>query len=165
MAGYHTEYSGVKFAFFLLGEYSAMIVISLPRRDALLRRLDGCPSRHVTTALRSSWAWWLLGAVWFFMKVDGVHASCTSGSARRSRASASTSSWTLGWKWMIPLALANILVAAFAILLFPGRTHGLVWLVVDRFGGDLRRDRICSRSSGRRARSVTVSRRAAVAEG
>ncbi len=34
----------------------------------------------------------------------------------------------LGWKWLIPLALANILVVAFAILLFPGRTTGLVWL-------------------------------------
>jgi lipopolysaccharide export LptBFGC system permease protein LptF len=34
----------------------------------------------------------------------------------------------LGWKWLIPLSLANILVVAFAILLFPGRTTGLVWL-------------------------------------
>jgi hypothetical protein len=34
----------------------------------------------------------------------------------------------LGWKWLIPISLANILVVAFAILLFPGRTTGLVWL-------------------------------------
>src|SRR5262249_61340385 len=34
----------------------------------------------------------------------------------------------LGWKWLIPVALANILAVAFAILLFPGRTTGLVWL-------------------------------------
>ena len=34
----------------------------------------------------------------------------------------------LGWKWLIPLALANIVVVALAILLFPGRTTGLVWL-------------------------------------
>jgi hypothetical protein len=34
----------------------------------------------------------------------------------------------LGWKWLIPLALTNILVVALAILLFPGRTTGLVWL-------------------------------------
>ena len=35
----------------------------------------------------------------------------------------------LGWKWLIPLALANIVVVAVAILLCPGRTTGLVVLV------------------------------------
>jgi hypothetical protein len=34
----------------------------------------------------------------------------------------------LGWKWLIPMALANIVVVAFAILATPGRTTGLVWL-------------------------------------
>ena len=34
----------------------------------------------------------------------------------------------LGWKWLIPMALTNIVIIAFAILLTPGRTTGLVWL-------------------------------------
>jgi beta-lactamase regulating signal transducer with metallopeptidase domain len=34
----------------------------------------------------------------------------------------------LGWKWLIPMALTNIVVTALAILLTPHRTTGLVWL-------------------------------------
>jgi hypothetical protein len=37
----------------------------------------------------------------------------------------------LGWKWMIPLALGNIVVVAAAILATPGRTNGmfvLAWI-------------------------------------
>jgi uncharacterized membrane protein HdeD (DUF308 family) len=34
----------------------------------------------------------------------------------------------LGWKWMIPLGLLNIVVVAFAILATPGRTTGMVVL-------------------------------------
>src|SRR5262249_62244596 len=43
----------------------------------------------------------------------------------------------LGWKWLIPVSLANILVVAFAILLTPGRTNGLVtlsWIYGGLFG-------------------------------
>jgi len=34
----------------------------------------------------------------------------------------------LGWKWMIPAALANIVIVAVAVLATPGRTNGLVTL-------------------------------------
>ena len=34
----------------------------------------------------------------------------------------------LGWKWMIPVSLANIVVVAVAILATPGRTNGLFML-------------------------------------
>jgi uncharacterized membrane protein HdeD (DUF308 family) len=34
----------------------------------------------------------------------------------------------LGWKWMIPAALVNIVIVAAAILATPGRTNGLVML-------------------------------------
>src|SRR5262249_58140870 len=43
----------------------------------------------------------------------------------------------LGWKWLIPISLANILIVAFAILLTPGRTNGLVtlsWIYGGLFG-------------------------------
>jgi hypothetical protein len=31
----------------------------------------------------------------------------------------------LGWKWMIPLSLVNIVIVALAILATPGRSNGL----------------------------------------
>jgi hypothetical protein len=34
----------------------------------------------------------------------------------------------LGWKWLIPLALGNIVVVALAVLWTPGKTTGLVRL-------------------------------------
>jgi TRAP-type C4-dicarboxylate transport system permease small subunit len=40
----------------------------------------------------------------------------------------------LGWKWMIPLALGNIVIVALAILATPGRSNGLVVLSY-LFGG------------------------------
>ena len=58
---------------------------------------------------------------------------------------------------MIPLALANILVVAFAILLTPGRTNGLVFLSCI-FGG-LFVLMYLWRSSGRRSRGASGSRR------
>jgi hypothetical protein len=34
----------------------------------------------------------------------------------------------LGWKWMIPVALANIVLVAAVLLVTRGRTDGMVWL-------------------------------------
>ena len=123
VSGFNTEYSGVKFAFFFLGEYTAMIVISCV---AVTVFFGGwlAPFPHVP-ALR------FLGivppAAWFLIKVAGflfgyIWFRSTFPRYRFDQLMA------LGWKWLIPLALTNILVVALAILLFPGRTTGMVWL-------------------------------------
>jgi NADH-quinone oxidoreductase subunit H len=123
VSGFNTEYSGVKFAFFFLGEYTAMIVISC---IAVTVFFGGWlpPFPHVQ-ALR------FLGivppAAWFLIKVAAflfayIWFRSTFPRYRFDQLMA------LGWKWLIPLALANILVVALAILLFPGRTTGMVWL-------------------------------------
>ena len=123
VSGFNTEYSGVKFAFFFLGEYAAMIVIScvavtvffggwLPPfpHVAVFRFL------HVIPPI----GWFLIkvglflfGYIWF---------RSTFPRYRFDQLMA------LGWKWMIPLALGNIVVIALAILATPGRSDGLVVL-------------------------------------
>jgi NADH-quinone oxidoreductase subunit H len=123
VSGFNTEYSGVKFAFFFLGEYTAMIVISCV---AVTVFFGGWlpPFPHVP-ALK------FLGLVppfvWFLAKVGGflfayIWFRSTFPRYRFDQLMA------LGWKWLIPIALTNIVVIALAVLLFPGRTTGLVWL-------------------------------------
>lgn len=123
VSGFNTEYSGVKFAFFFLGEYAAMIVISCV---AVTVFFGGWlpPFPHVAAfrflGVLPPFAWFLIktglflfGYIWF---------RSTFPRYRFDQLMA------LGWKWMIPLALGNIVVVALAILVTPGRSDGLVVL-------------------------------------
>ncbi|MFL6196516.1 MAG: NADH-quinone oxidoreductase subunit NuoH [Thermoanaerobaculia bacterium] len=110
VAGFHTEYSGMRFALFFLGEYANMIVISavattlflggwLPPFGNLFPFLNVVP-----------------GIVWFFLKVFAFLFVYIwfRGTFPRYRFD---QLMDLGWKWMIPLALANILVTGLVKLL------------------------------------------------
>jgi NADH-quinone oxidoreductase subunit H len=123
VSGFNTEYSGVKFAFFFLGEYTAMIIISCVAVTVFfggwLAPFPNVPALDFLDVVP--------GAVWFLAKVSAfifayIWFRSTFPRYRFDQLMA------LGWKWLIPISLANILVVAFAILLFPGRTTGLVWL-------------------------------------
>jgi len=123
VSGFNTEYSGVKFAFFFLGEYTAMIIISCVAVTVFFG--GWLPPFPNTPALAFLDA--IPGAVWFLVKVSAfifgyIWFRSTFPRYRFDQLMA------LGWKWLIPISLANILIVAFAILLFPGRTTGLVWL-------------------------------------
>jgi NADH-quinone oxidoreductase subunit H len=123
VSGFNTEYSGVKFAFFFLGEYTAMIIISCVAVTVFFG--GWLPPFPNVKALE--FLWQVPPILWFLLKVGGflfgyIWFRSTFPRYRFDQLMA------LGWKWLIPLALANILVVAFAILLFPGRTTGLVGL-------------------------------------
>jgi NADH-quinone oxidoreductase subunit H len=129
VSGFNTEYSGVKFAFFFLGEYAAMIVISCV---AVTVFFGGWlpPFPHVA-------AFKLLHVVpplfWFLIKTGlflfgYIWFRSTFPRYRFDQLMA------LGWKWMIPLSLGNIVIVALAILATPGRSNGLVVLSY-LFGG------------------------------
>jgi NADH:ubiquinone oxidoreductase subunit H len=113
----------VKFAFFFLGEYTAMIIISCVAVTVFFG--GWLPPFPSVAALKFLSA--VPGTVWFLVKVSGfifayIWFRSTFPRYRFDQLMA------LGWKWLIPISLANILVVAFAILLFPGRTTGLVGL-------------------------------------
>jgi NADH-quinone oxidoreductase subunit H len=114
VAGYHTEYSGMRFALFFLGEYANMIVVSALATTLFLGGwLRPFPSAHGLAFLDP-----VPGVVWFSLKVFAFLFAYIwfRGTFPRYRFD---QLMELGWKWMIPLALLNI-VATGALKLWLG---------------------------------------------
>ena len=118
VAGFHTEYSGMKFAFFMLAEYAAMIVnacliVTLFFGGWTLAMFE----IGLTTPLLQSWgiAGALIGVSIFLVKVLAFMFLYIwlRGTFPRFRFD---QLMDLGWKWMIPLSLANIVVTGIVVL-------------------------------------------------
>ena len=95
-AGFHTEYSGIKFALFFLGEYLGMMLISM----------------MITTLFLGGWLGpWLPPFVWFVLKTMGLICFfiLLRASLPRPRFDQLLE---FGWKWMLPLALLNLVGTA-----------------------------------------------------
>jgi len=123
VSGFNTEYSGVKFAFFFLGEYTAMIIISCVAVTVFFGGwLAPFPNTPAFAFLKvvPPFAWFVLKAGFFVFLY--IWFRSTFPRYRFDQLMA------LGWKWMIPAGLLNIVVVAFAILATPGRTTGMVIL-------------------------------------
>ena len=109
VAGFHTEYSGMRFALFFLGEYANMIVISAVATTLFLGGWLP-PFQHWLPALGV-----IPGPIWFFIKMFLFLFAYIwfRGTFPRYRFD---QLMDLGWKWMIPLALANIFVTGLVLL-------------------------------------------------
>lgn len=115
VAGFHTEYSGMKFAFYFLAEYANMIVVS---SMATVLFFGGW--------LRPFPSWGFLSfldvippVVWFLAKV-AVFLYCYiwfRGTFPRVRFD---QLMALGWKVFLPVSLANVMVIGTVIVLFGG---------------------------------------------
>ena len=94
IAGYRTEYSGMKFALFFLGEYLGLIMISM---------------LIVTLFFGGYLGPYLPPALWFFLKTCLVIALfiLIRGSLPRPRFDQLAA---FGWKVLFPLALLNVLI-------------------------------------------------------
>lgn len=102
--GYHTEYSGMKFGMFFVGEYLGVILVS-----AL-----------ITVLFLGGWHGpWLPGVVWFVLKTTFfiLMFILLRASLPRPRYD---QLMALGWKVMLPLALANIAVTGAFVLVMEG---------------------------------------------
>jgi NADH-quinone oxidoreductase subunit H len=134
VAGYHTEYSAMKFAFFMLGEYSMMIVnscliVTLFFGGWTLGMFDLGLTTEVLRGMGLFGG--LLGAAIFFTKVMFfllvyVWFRATFPRFRFDQL------MDLGWKFMIPLALANIFVTGIFILI--GQERLLYWIGIGAIG-------------------------------
>ena len=112
VAGFHTEYSGVRFALFFLGEYANMIVISAVATTLYF----GGWLRPFPNVAALSLLDLVPGIVWFVLKVFAFLFLYIwfRGTFPRYRFD---QLMELGWKWMIPLALLNLFVTGLIKLL------------------------------------------------
>ncbi len=111
VAGFHTDYSGMKFALFYLTEYAEALAISTVIATLFLGGWRG--------PLLPPWLWLLLKvvAVFFFM----VWTRTTFPRVRIDQLMA------FAWKFLLPLALINLLVTAVEVLSWP---VALSWLLI-----------------------------------
>lgn len=131
VAGYHTEYSAMKFAFFMLGEYSMMIVNSCLIVTLFFGGWSlGMFGIGLTTEVLQGMGLLggLIGAAIFVTKVMlfllmYVWFRATFPRFRFDQL------MDLGWKFMIPLALANIFITGIFILAGQERTMTLIGVV------------------------------------
>ena len=114
VAGYHTEYSSIKFAMFFMAEYANMITVSCV---ATLLFLGGSTSvfGHLFDGFLNTPVWNALFPVcWFVAKVFGFLALYiwVRGTLPRFRYDQLMS---FGWKFLLPLAMANIIATSFVL--------------------------------------------------
>ncbi|MGH7254885.1 MAG: NADH-quinone oxidoreductase subunit NuoH [Nitrospirales bacterium] len=118
VAGFFTEYSGMRFAFFFLAEYANMILVSC---IASLLFLGGWNAPYPGTLLErlgfADFAWaesvvWFAAKVYFFLFLF-FWLRATLPRLRYDQL------MRFGWKVMLPIALGNIVVTSIAAYLFP----------------------------------------------
>lgn len=112
VAGYFTEYSGFRFALFFLGEYIAMLIMSSISAVCFLG--GWTIPWYITKAL--PFLSYVPGIVWFLLKVYAFMffyywIRATLPRYRYDQLMA------IGWKILIPVALANILVTGLVKIL------------------------------------------------
>jgi NADH-quinone oxidoreductase subunit H len=134
VAGYHTEYSAMKFAFFMLAEYSMMIVncclivtlffggwtlgmFDLGLTTSVLRGMGLLGGFLGLAIFVVKVMFFLLGYVWFRATFPRFRFDQLMD---------------LGWKFMIPLALGNIFVTAIFVLI--GQERLMYWIGIALIG-------------------------------
>ncbi len=102
VAGFHSEYSGMKFGMFFVGEYLGVILIS----------------SMITVLFLGGWMGpWLPPLVWFLIKVFAFICFFILLRAALPRLRLDQL-MSLGWKVMLPLALANLVVTGAIVMAF-----------------------------------------------
>src|SRR5436305_6649856 len=107
VAGYHTEYSAMKFAMFFVAEYANMFTVACLASLLFLGGWDG-------PVFGPNWMMALLPVLWFVLKIlffifIYIWIRGTLPRFRYDQLMA------FGWKFLLPLALANILITSLVI--------------------------------------------------
>ena len=111
VAGFHLEYSGIKFALFYLVEYGEAFLLSCLITTIFLAGWRG--------PILPEWLWFIIKAiiVWFVM----VWLWATLPRVRIDQMMA------LAWKFLLPLAVINLIVTAIEVLALP---ENMLWIMI-----------------------------------
>ncbi len=110
-AGFHTEYSGMKFAMFYLAEYAEALVISTMVAVLFLGGWRG--------PVLPPWLWFVIKVVAVFFVM--VWTRTTLPRVRIDQLMA------LAWKFLFPLALINLFITGIEVLTWP---EALPWAMI-----------------------------------
>ena len=106
MAGYHTEYSGMKFGLFFVGEYVGIVLLAA----------------IIVTLFFGGWLGpWLPPLLWFLLKTAAVVVLIILMRAALPRPRYDQL-MGFGWKVMLPLALLNVVVTGGLVLALGGES-------------------------------------------
>jgi NADH-quinone oxidoreductase subunit H len=115
IAGYYIEYSGFKFALFFLGEYMGLFAIS---GLGITLFLGGWHAPLAILEVVPSWMWFfakLLALIFVFIWIRGTLPRLRMDQLM-----------SFAWKFMLPMALINIISAAVWHFMLPGYERWLV---------------------------------------
>ena len=125
-AGYHTEYSGMKFALLFMAEYTKMIAISAIGATLFFGgyREFWFLSNTVLSVDKTPW----LGPIYIFLKIvvllfGMIWVRATYPRIRYDRLMA------FGWKLLLPMSLALVFITALGIILKEQVDPNLVWII------------------------------------
>jgi NADH-quinone oxidoreductase subunit H len=107
VSGWHTEYSGMKFAMYMLAEYGNLTATTCIATILFFGGWSG-------PLFGPTWLQWVLPTVWFVLKIAififiYVLARSTVPRIRYDQL------MRFGWKYLLPVALANIVVTSFLV--------------------------------------------------
>jgi NADH-quinone oxidoreductase subunit H len=111
VAGFHTEYSGMKFALFYLVEYAEALALSAIITTVFLAGWRG--------PFLPPWLWFLIKVVAVFFLIVWVRTTVPRVRIDQMMA--------LAWKFLLPLALLNLIVTGLQVLFWPA---GMQWLMI-----------------------------------
>jgi len=117
VAGFFTEYSGMRFAFFFIAEYANMVLVSCVAAALFLGGWNAPYPGTILAHIGLESFSWIEGVAWFTVKVYGFlflffWLRATLPRLRYDQL------MKFGWKVMLPIALANIVVTAIAMYIY-----------------------------------------------
>jgi NADH-quinone oxidoreductase subunit H len=118
VAGFFTEYSGMRFAFFFIAEYANMILVSCVAAALFLGGWNAPYPGTILEYIGLERIAWMENVVWFAVKVYFFlflffWLRATLPRLRYDQL------MRFGWKVMLPIALGNIVLTALAAYFFP----------------------------------------------
>ncbi|MDR4480213.1 MAG: NADH-quinone oxidoreductase subunit NuoH [Nitrospira sp.] len=118
VAGFFTEYSGMRFAFFFIAEYANMILVSCVAAALFLGGWNAPYPGTILGYIGLDSVAWMENVVWFAVKVYFFlflffWLRATLPRLRYDQL------MRFGWKVMLPIALGNIVLTAIAAYFFP----------------------------------------------